>query len=53
MNEQRQAQELLTCEQCGKGGLRGPAGLHMHNQRAHKRNWSTKKKGASDDAAGV
>lgn len=36
--------ELLNCTQCAKKDCRGAAGLHMHVQRAHTRNWSTKKK---------
>lgn len=38
--------EMLPCyyDGCTKKNCRGEAGLHMHIQRAHKRNWSTKKK---------
>lgn len=39
---------LVACTEpgCPKKDCRGAAGLHMHIQRAHKRNWSTKRKEA-------
>lgn len=44
---QTQNVELLACTEpgCERTDLRGEVGRHMHIQRAHKRNWSTRKRG--------
>lgn len=45
MNEQR-TDTPAECTICGRKDLRGAVGLAVHVQRAHKRNWSTRKKEA-------